>query len=88
MLIKCLICVLSFQQVLTDVTLSCNGHFYPAHRLILTLCSDYFAKTFQMIESSTSVVLLHGISHTILEAILSFVYDGKVIIIILICSDF
>lgn len=35
-------------ESLVDVTLSCDGQYIKAHKLILSACSDYFHSIFQV----------------------------------------
>ncbi|XP_068225029.1 telomere zinc finger-associated protein-like [Palaemon carinicauda] len=66
------------QQIYTDVTISCGDQFYPAHRLVLSSCSSFFAKTLKMTDCKNPVLLLYGIDQFILEYLLMFMYDGQV----------
>ena len=38
---------LQFQNSYSDVTLACDGKFFPAHKLVLSTCSDYFNEMLQ-----------------------------------------
>ena len=38
---------LQFQNTYSDVTLACDGKFFPAHKLVLSTCSDYFNEMLQ-----------------------------------------
>lgn len=68
------------KQVFTDVTLSCGDQFYPAHRLILSSCSTFFARALGVVSCRSPVLLLHGIEQSTLEQLLMFMYDGQVTI--------
>ncbi|XP_045131704.1 zinc finger and BTB domain-containing protein 14-like [Portunus trituberculatus] len=68
------------KQVYTDVTLSCGDQFYPAHRLVLSSCSTFFAKTLEVSGCKAPTILLHGIDQSTLEQLLMFMYDGQVTI--------
>ena len=83
------LCVV-LQQVYTDLTLSCEGHFYPAHRLVVASSSEYLSKTLQVIPAFCPypVVLLDGLSHHTLEILLAFMYDGLVSYINPLCPTF
>ncbi|MPC93366.1 Protein abrupt [Portunus trituberculatus] len=71
----------SLQQVYTDVTLSCGDQFYPAHRLVLSSCSTFFAKTLEVSGCKAPTILLHGIDQSTLEQLLMFMYDGQELVI-------
>ncbi|XP_063888151.1 zinc finger and BTB domain-containing protein 24-like isoform X1 [Scylla paramamosain] len=68
------------KQVYTDVTLSCGDQFYPAHRLVLSACSTFFAKALEVSSCKAPSILLHGIDQSTLEQLLIFMYDGQVTI--------
>lgn len=68
------------KQVYTDVTLSCGDQFYPAHRLVLSACSTFFARTLEVANCRSPMLLLHGIEQSTLEQLLMFMYDGQVTI--------
>lgn len=68
----------SLQQVYTDVTLSCGDQFYPAHRLVLSACSTFFARTLEVANCRSPMLLLYGIEQSTLEQLLMFMYDGQV----------
>ena len=68
-----------WQQLYTDVLLSCDGAFYPTHRLVVASSSRFIAKALQVLASSQHpVILLHGISNHTLQVLITFMYDGKV----------
>lgn len=68
------------KQVFTDVTISCGDQFYPAHRLVLSACSSFFARALSVATCRSPVLLLHGIEQSTLEQLLVFMYDGEVTI--------
>ncbi|KAG0719496.1 Protein abrupt [Chionoecetes opilio] len=67
-------------QVYTDVTLSCGDQFYPAHRLVLSACSTFLARSLEVASCKAPMILLHGVDQTTLEQLLMFMYDGQVTI--------
>ncbi|KAK7075672.1 hypothetical protein SK128_026730 [Halocaridina rubra] len=72
--------ILRDQQLYTDVTISCGNQFYPAHRLVLSSCSSFFARAFEEVDCKSPALLLHGVDQLILEHLLMFMYDGQVTI--------
>ncbi|CAL4064877.1 unnamed protein product [Meganyctiphanes norvegica] len=68
------------KQVLTDVMLSCEEQFYPAHRLVLSSCSTYFSRALELTTSQQPVLMLYGIKEAVLEHLLMYMYDGQVTI--------
>ncbi|XP_050687246.1 zinc finger protein 513-like isoform X6 [Eriocheir sinensis] len=62
----------------TDVTLACEGKFYPVHKLVLSTCSEYFEKMFEHTPCKHPVVVLKDIKCSDIEALLSYMYDGVV----------
>ncbi|KAL5015190.1 hypothetical protein ScPMuIL_009460 [Solemya velum] len=65
---------------LCDVTLQVDGISFPAHRIVLAACSDYFSAMFinEMSERDQSVIELHEISASVMEVLLDFVYTETV----------
>ncbi|XP_068211029.1 longitudinals lacking protein, isoforms H/M/V-like isoform X3 [Palaemon carinicauda] len=62
----------------TDVTVACEGRFYPVHKLVLSTCSEYFEKIFDNTPCKHPVIVLKDIAWDELEALLSYMYDGVV----------
>lgn len=62
----------------TDVTVACEGRFYPVHKLVLSTCSEYFEKIFENTPCKHPVIVLKDIASDELEALLSYMYDGVV----------
>lgn len=69
---------LFLQESYTDVTLSCEGNFYPLHKLVLSTCSEYFEKIFERTPCKHPVIVLNDIKCRELEALLSYMYAGEV----------
>ncbi|CAL4086436.1 unnamed protein product [Meganyctiphanes norvegica] len=62
----------------TDVTLACDGKYYPVHKLVLAMCSEYFNDIFQITYCKNPVVILKDIQSSDLEYILDYMYIGEV----------
>ena len=65
---------------LCDVTLKVESREFPAHRVVLSACSDYFCAMFtsDMAESQKAEVELQGLSADTMEILLEFVYTESV----------
>lgn len=65
---------------LCDVVLMVENKEFPAHRIVLAACSDYFCAMFtsDMAESQKTEVTLQGLSADIMEVLLDFVYTESV----------
>lgn len=61
-----------------DATVACGGKLYPVHRLVLSACSDYFQQMFALTHGKHSVIVLKDITTEVFEALLSYMYIGKV----------
>nr|XP_053628197.1 modifier of mdg4-like isoform X2 [Cherax quadricarinatus] len=62
----------------TDVTLACDGKFYPVHKLVLSTCSEYFMKMFETTPCKHPIVVLKDVYCKEMEALLSYMYAGVV----------
>lgn len=60
----------------SDVTVACEGRFYPAHKLVLAACSEYFEDMFQHTACKHPIIVLKDITAKNLEALLSYMYSG------------
>ncbi|KAK3867401.1 hypothetical protein Pcinc_027141 [Petrolisthes cinctipes] len=69
--------VLRQKQTFTDVTLSCEDRLYPAHKFVLSACSEYFSNLFGSIVGNL-VVVLKDVRRTDLEYLLDYMYLGQV----------
>jgi len=65
-------------ETLADVTLSCEGHNFKAHRVVLSACSPYFETLFSENPCQHPIVIINGMKHTEIKAILDFMYKGEV----------
>ncbi|KAK3851377.1 hypothetical protein Pcinc_041970 [Petrolisthes cinctipes] len=62
----------------SDATLSCEGNFYPVHKLVLASCSEYFTRMFELMPSKHPVIVLQEVRSQEMEALLSYMYAGVV----------
>lgn len=62
----------------TDVTLACEGKFYPVHKLVLSTCSEYFSDIFERTPCKNPVVVLKDIQCRDIEFLLDYMYIGEV----------
>ncbi|XP_060862038.1 protein tramtrack, beta isoform-like isoform X2 [Metopolophium dirhodum] len=65
---------------LVDVTLSCDGQLFKAHKVVLSMCSTYFRNVFKDNPCRHPVVILKDINQDDVQALLNFVYQGTVYI--------
>lgn len=68
----------TFQEVYCDVTLACDGRFYPVHKLVLSTCSDFFDQMFEKTACKHPVIVVANVAHKDLEALLNYMYLGEV----------
>ena len=67
------------EEYLHDVTLVSDDHNkVPAHKLVLSACSEYFKDIFQNNQHSHPLLCLDGISSKDLKNILDYIYNGQV----------
>ncbi|KAK4306080.1 hypothetical protein Pmani_022075 [Petrolisthes manimaculis] len=62
----------------TDVTLACEGKFYPVHKLVLSTCSEYFENMFEHTPCKHPIIVLKDIKSDEVESLLSYMYAGVV----------
>ncbi|XP_015599344.1 kelch-like protein 4 [Cephus cinctus] len=65
-------------ESLVDVTLSCQGQFIKAHRMILSACSPYFQELFKHHTTKHPVIILNGIKYQDLQMMIRFMYHGEI----------
>ncbi|TRY77091.1 hypothetical protein TCAL_14050 [Tigriopus californicus] len=72
-------------DTLTDVTLSCGAQDFTAHKLVLSVCSGYFARLFSAQRSHvaspdlrTAIVYLKDVNPRHMELLLSYMYRGEI----------
>jgi len=66
---------------LFDVTLSCGGESFQAHKLVLSACSDLFRDMFRRslpLSGTHSILYLRGVHGADMKAVLDFMYHGEV----------
>ncbi|KAK8375807.1 hypothetical protein O3P69_008509 [Scylla paramamosain] len=61
-----------------DVTIACDGKFYPVHKLVLSTCSEYFEQMFERTNCRHPIIVLKDIRKEDLEALLNYMYVGEV----------
>ena len=67
------------EEYLHDVTLVSDDHNkVPAHKLVLSACSEYFKDILQSNQHSHPLLCLDGISSGDLKNILDYIYNGQV----------
>lgn len=71
---------LRVSEDLVDVTLSCDGQLFKAHKVVLSMCSSYFRNVFKDNPCKHPVVILKDVNQDDVKALLNFVYQGTVYI--------
>ena len=67
------------ESYLQDVTLiSEDFKHIPAHKLVLSACSEYFKRLFQETKQTQPLICLDGVTSADLKNVLDYVYDGEV----------
>lgn len=61
----------------SDVTLACDGKYFPVHKLVLSICSEYFEEILSQTKCQHPVIVLKDIKHHDLEALLNYMYAGE-----------
>ena len=61
-----------------DVTLSCSGRNFQAHRVVLSACSTYFQELLMNTPCKHPVIFLRDVSCVEMESLLTFMYKGEV----------
>jgi hypothetical protein len=69
---------LCHQEQFIDVTLSCGDHTFPAHKLILSVCSPYFKNLFLRNPCKHPIVVLKDVHFKYMKLLLIFMYRGEV----------
>jgi len=72
-------------DLLTDVTLTCGQRHFAAHKLVLSVCSGYFAQLFANKKmtgngnnNGNAIVYLKDVNPRHVELILSYMYRGEI----------
>ncbi|XP_049795078.1 zinc finger and BTB domain-containing protein 37-like [Schistocerca nitens] len=63
---------------LVDCTVSAEGQYFKAHRVILSACSPYFELIFSQHYEKHPIVILPDVKFQILKALMKFMYSGEV----------
>ncbi|XP_971758.1 protein tramtrack, beta isoform isoform X2 [Tribolium castaneum] len=63
---------------MVDVTLAVEGHFFQAHKVVLSICSPYFKQMFKVNPCKHPIVILKDVAHDNMKDILEFMYMGEV----------
>ncbi|CAL4166781.1 unnamed protein product, partial [Meganyctiphanes norvegica] len=66
------------EETLVDATLACEGRLFPAHKFVLSMCSDYFKEMFSSNPCKHPIVFLKDVRCEDMEALLDFMYRGVV----------
>ncbi|XP_068210207.1 broad-complex core protein isoforms 1/2/3/4/5-like [Palaemon carinicauda] len=66
------------QELYCDATIACDGKKYPVHQMVLSACSDFFAKIFSSVSCQNPLVVIQDVSSWELEAILTYAYRGEI----------
>ncbi|XP_069955747.1 uncharacterized protein [Cherax quadricarinatus] len=70
--------ILREKHTYTDVTLACEGRLYPAHKFVLSTCSEYFSDIFTSTSGNNIVIVLKDVRRQDLEYLLDYMYLGQV----------
>ena len=66
------------QELFIDVTLSCGEHNFPAHKLVLSVCSPYFRHLFLRNPCKHPIVVLKDVHFKYMKLLLMYMYRGEV----------
>ncbi|MCL4138273.1 UNVERIFIED_CONTAM: hypothetical protein GTU68_053923 [Idotea baltica] len=69
---------LHLKDLYCDATIACHGKYYPAHRLVLSTCSEYFEEIFSQTKCKHPYIIVKDVRPTELEALLNYMYKGEV----------
>ncbi|KAB7498853.1 Longitudinals lacking protein [Armadillidium nasatum] len=62
----------------SDATIACEGKFYPVHKLVLSVCSEYFDAMLERTPCKHPIIVLRDVQPEDLEALLIYMYEGIV----------
>jgi len=62
----------------TDVTLAAGTKFFPAHKLVLSICSPYFKHLFKHLGKDKPVIFLKDVDPRHLDLLLQYMYKGEI----------
>ncbi|KDR16421.1 uncharacterized protein LOC110832614 [Zootermopsis nevadensis] len=63
---------------LVDVTLSCQGQFLKAHKMILSACSPYFQELFRQHQVQHPIIIMNGMKFIDMKLVIEFMYRGEI----------
>jgi Cys2His2 zinc finger developmental/cell cycle regulator len=63
---------------LVDVTLTCEGEFIKAHKMVLSACSPYFQDLFKVHTVANPIIILNKARFQDMKNIIKFMYKGEV----------
>ncbi|XP_054262727.1 zinc finger and BTB domain-containing protein 43-like [Macrosteles quadrilineatus] len=63
---------------LVDVTISCQGKFLKAHKMVLSACSPYFQELFKIHQVQHPVIIMNGMSYSDIKLVIEFMYRGEI----------
>ena len=66
------------REMLVDVTLSCNGQYLKAHKLVLCAGSGYFERILGKDGPGSSTIHFYGVEMHLLKLLVEFMYCGEV----------
>ncbi|CAG9098968.1 unnamed protein product [Plutella xylostella] len=70
--------LLRLENDLVDVTLCCDGGKIKAHKMLLSVCSNYFKQIFKENPCQHPVIIFKNVKFEDLNAIINFMYHGEV----------
>ncbi|CAG0902312.1 unnamed protein product [Darwinula stevensoni] len=70
--------ILRHRDMFVDVTLSCDGQFFKAHKLVLSAGSGYFERMLNRDGTGTPIIHFYGIEMHLLKLVIEFMYSGEV----------
>ncbi|CAL4102223.1 unnamed protein product, partial [Meganyctiphanes norvegica] len=73
-----LLSTLRHEETYSDVTIACGGGLYPAHKFVLSACSEYLSNMLSAHPNKHPILYLKDVSGDDLEALLDFMYSGCV----------
>ena len=62
----------------TDVILAAGEKFFPAHKLVLSICSPYFRSLFKRLGRDKAVIFLKDVDPRHLDLLLQYMYKGEI----------
>jgi len=67
------------EESLVDVTLSADGQFLRAHRVILSACSPYFRQLFKshFLQDKSPVIIMKDVEFDNLKCLVEYMYKGE-----------